>query len=120
MPDSNVVSYLHQLVTDESGAYSSTSRGQSTQQLLRKIAEYSARGWDFNPFFYLIEDFSKKDFEKIFPRAESFAEAMLKIQTMDDELYLKSGILVSDPEKLRPGSGNFKNASHNLAKEFLN
>ena len=116
VPDSNVVSYLHQLVTDESGAYRTTPRGQATQQLLKKIAEYSLKGWDFNPCFYLLEAFSKRGFDKIFPRARIYAESMLKIQTMDDEHYLKSGMIVADSEKLQPGSGNFETASYNLAK----
>jgi hypothetical protein len=116
VPDSNVVSYLHQLVTDEGGACSTTPRGHSTQRLLKKLAEYSLKGWDFNPCFYLMEALAKKGFDKIFPRAREYAESMLKIQTMDDEIYLKSGLIVSDPENLQPGSGSFENASHNLAK----
>jgi hypothetical protein len=116
VPDSNVVSNLHQLVTDESGTFTTTARGQSTRRLLKKLAQHSLKGWDFNPFFYLIEAFSKKGFDATFPFARSYAESVLKIQTMDDELYLRSGKIVSDPEKLQPGSGNFQTASHNLTK----
>jgi hypothetical protein len=63
-----------------------------------------------------MESLSKKGFDKIFPRARLYAESMLKIQAMDDDLYLKSGMIVSDSEKLQPGSGNFETASHSLAK----
>src|SRR6516162_9140548 len=114
-PDSNVVYYLHKLVTDESGKFTTTARGRSTEQLLKRLAQYSLKGWDFNPFFYVIEAFSKNKFDETFPWARACAESMLRIQAMDDEVYLRSGKIVSHPENLEPGSGDFQTASHNMA-----
>jgi hypothetical protein len=76
------------------------------------------KGWDFNPLFYLLEALKPftKDFDENFPFARLYAESMLKIQTMDNGLYLQSGKVVADSEKLQPGSGNFQTASHNLAQ----
>ena len=117
--DSQVVSYLHQLLSDESGAYKVTSKGIATEKLLRRLAQYSQRGWDVNPFFYLLESMSKGVFETVFPYAHSFTESMLRVQSMDYEHFLQHGRIVPNPEKLdeytrRHGSAPFQAVSANL------
>ena len=122
--DSQVVSYLHNLVMDRNGSWSATPRGHSTQELLRRLASYSLRGWDFNAFFYIMEACSKNSFNDMLPYARSFGETMLRLQTMDDEEYIKTGKIIPDPEKMeeyaeRHRISNFYSTSESIINSII-
>jgi hypothetical protein len=98
--DSQVVTYLHQYVTNDRAVYRSTPRGAAIRMLLKRISSPSMRGWDFNPFFYLMESVSKGIFEQVFPHAAAFSASILRLQAMDSEHFLQTGEIVPDPEKI--------------------
>ena len=98
--DSQVIHYMHQFVTDVNGQFRETPRGYATAKLLRVIAEFSARGWDFNPFFYIMEATTKAAFGTALPWTQRYNSSILKLQTMDDEVFLRSGDIVPDVHKI--------------------
>ena len=109
--DSQVVSYLHQLVANEDDKFESTPIGVATKRLLRRIAFYSKQGWDFNPFFYYAETLSKNLLDEAFPYLHAFGMSMLKLQTMDDEFFIERGEIVPDANKMAEHATRHPNAS---------
>lgn len=98
--DSQVVHYLHRFVTDQDGKFQSTTRGVCTRKLLQRIASYSKKGWDFNAFFYLAEAMSNNLSRGIFPHEHASGMSILRLQTMDDDVFIRRGEIVPDPDKL--------------------
>jgi hypothetical protein len=94
--DSNVMAYLNAYVT---GGISSRSsrRGFATKNLLTKLVSL---GWDYNPLFYYMETLTRNAFETTFPHARHFAETILRLHTMDEAYFLKSGDIRPDEKQV--------------------
>ena len=121
--DSQVVSYLHNFVSEEGREPKNQIVNAATLKLLKKIAYYSNKGWDFNAFFYLAEALGKDVLNKAFPHARAFSTTMLKLQTMDDSTFLEQGKIVPDPEKideyvLRNSEISFEDAAEKMINSF--
>jgi hypothetical protein len=99
--DSNVVSYLHRYVSDVNGKFRITPRGVVTHKLIRRLAEYSKRGWKFNALFYLLEAASKNDFQTVYPHAAAYSESVRTLQLMDSQVFLNTGLIEIDENKQR-------------------
>jgi hypothetical protein len=118
-----VVDSLHRFVTDTDGRFRATAVGLATANLIRTIAEYSLRGWDINPFFYIMEALSKAAFDVALPWAQSYGASIMKLQSMDDRAFIKFGEIIPDPNKLeehaaRHGRASFELAAASVARDF--
>ena len=94
--DSNVMSYLHKYVTGDI-SFRLSRRGLATKNLL---TQFVILGCDYSPIFYLLETLTKNVFEKTFPHAREFAETILRLHTMDEAYFLKSGDIRPDKEQV--------------------
>lgn len=109
--DSNVVSYLHQYVTDRHGVFRKSDRGIATFKLIRKLAEYSGRGWEINPFFYLLEAVSKNNFHTAYQYAQALVHSIKTLQLMNEGVFLETGRIEGDAARYRGFSDIFASAS---------
>ncbi len=93
--DSNIVSYLHQYVTSKSAL--APQRRDTVLEALRFII---SNRLDYNPFFYYMEGASKDESNALLDHAHDISISILTLHTMDEERFLASGELVTDPVRL--------------------
>ena len=104
---------VHKFVTDTDGRFRATAVGLATAKLIQTIAEYSLRGWDINSFFYFMEALSKAAFDVALPGTQRYGSSILKLQSMDDRAFIKSGEIIPDPDKLEEHAARHRGASSN-------
>lgn len=119
--DSQVLDYLHRFVTDVQ--FRSTPRGIATAKLVKVLAGYSKKGWDYNGFFYYMEAVAKVAFKEVLPYTQLYGTSMLRLQSMNDDVFLERGEIVPDPYKIeehveRHGNIPFSAASESIAKNI--
>jgi len=93
--DSNMVSYVHQYVS--SSASLSSKRRNTVFEALRFIISNKL---DYNPFFYYMEGAAKDVGNNLLGYAEDISLSILTLHTMNEELFLNSGKIATDPEQL--------------------
>jgi hypothetical protein len=94
--DSNLVSNLHQYVTN-GPALNDHGRG-----IVRQFLHFMvARQIDYNPFFYFIEGAAKNDAAVLSEYATQFAASILALHTMNEDRFMSTGEVVADPGRLK-------------------
>ena len=94
--DSNLVSNLHQYVTN------GPALGPRGRKAVKEFLEFViARRLDYNPFFYFIEGAAKNDATLLSNYATQFAASILKLHTMDEQRFITTGEIVTDPVRLK-------------------
>lgn len=91
--DSNSSSYIHQYVLNPQKLHP----GQ--QKAVRELIGYLAStNYDYNPFFYYLETFSKDDSDSVNSKIIDISESIIRLQSMDQPLFLKTGEIKPDLE----------------------
>jgi hypothetical protein len=93
--DSNLVSNLHQYVTK--GPALDMHGRKAVKEFLGFVI---ARRLDYNPFFYFIDGAAKNDATLLSKYATQFSASMLKLHTMDEQRFLTTGDIVTDPVRV--------------------
>ena len=88
--DSNVLDRLDNFV----------QRGHSTDGFLKFLQFLAQNRWDSSAMFYYLEHFSKSSLEDFKKNAIRRTESLLKVHSMDDLHFVKTGQLVSDKKAI--------------------
>lgn len=94
--DSNAAFYLHQYVCEPEKL--SPGQTKAVRELIRYLA---TKNYDYNPFFYYLETFSKDNSDLANSKIVRMTESIIKLQSMDQPLFLQTG-------EIKPDKGLFK------------
>ncbi len=73
---------------------------KETDGLLKFLRFLSINAWDSSAMFYYLEHYSKSPLEIFRDNAIRRTESLLKIHSMDDEVFLKTGIVTPNDEAI--------------------
>lgn len=91
--DSNTSSYIHQYVVTPQKL--SPSQRNAVHELVRYLA---ATNYDYNPFFYYLEALTKNYGEMFDPKIIAMTESIIRLQSMNQPLFLKTGEIEPNKE----------------------
>lgn len=88
--DSNVVNLLDSFI----------QKGKATDGFSEFLRFLITEGWDFNLMFYYFEHFAKSPLEIFKSNAIRRTDSLLKLHTMNEEHFLKTGEVISNLEEV--------------------
>lgn len=94
--DSNATFYLHQYVCEPEKL--SPGQTRAVWELIRYLA---TTNYDYSPSFYYLETFSKDNSNLANSKIVRMTESIIKLQSMDQPLFLKTG-------EIKPDKGSFQ------------
>lgn len=90
--DSNVASYISQFVVQSPNQ--EAAQRKTIHELLRHLVKTHS---DYNPFFYYLESFVKDEYGMARPPVIEATEAIIRLHSMSEELFLQTGEIKPDP-----------------------
>ena len=94
--DSNVVSLLHELVTNRSEM--NGDQHDATHEFLRHLTEVNC---DYSPIFYVMESFFKSDEDNFYEHVPKVLSSVLKLHSMNEAIFLKDGVITPKPDAIK-------------------
>lgn len=94
--DSNVVSLLHEFVTNRSGM--GDDKRDATHLFLRHLSEVNC---DYSPMFYVMESYFKSDEKEFYEYVPKALASILKLHSMDEATFLKEGLISLKPDAIQ-------------------
>jgi hypothetical protein len=117
--DSNVVSLLHEFVTNRSGM--SKEKHDATYSFLIHLTEVNC---DYSPMFYVMESYFKSKEEEFYEHVPKALSSILKLHSMNESTFLKDGIMCLKPDAVQfyselYQSDDFEECGLNWAKKIV-